>query len=429
MSNFPLILVLRKGAVSFNIKTFLSAFALGAAASVQAGSDAILMQGYHWESHQGANGGSWWTEMKNKAPAIQAAGVTHVWFPPVSDGAADEGYLPRELNNLNSDYGSASQLNQAIDALHQRGIKAVGDIVVNHRVGCTDYADFCNPFWPTWYVAKDDEWDGNKSWNYDTGTGFNAARDIDHFNSDVRNDIKYWMNNVLKPAGFDGWRFDFVKGFSASYAGEYANATNASFCVGELWDGLDLNNPNPHRQQLMDWINGTGNVCKAFDFTTKGLLNDAVNYGNYWRLNDSNNNPAGAIGWWPDMSVTFVDNHDTGPSRSCSEGQNLWPVHCDKVMQAYAYILTHPGIPTIYWPHYFDWNLGGAIDAITNARRTTGVHSSSQVDIWAAQGGLYAARIHGTNGKISVKLGWESWDPGYGWTLVASGNNYAVWIQ
>jgi len=47
------------------------------------------------------------------------------------------------------------------------------------------------------------------------------------------------------------------------------------------------------------------------------------------------------IGWWPAKAVTFVDNHDTGST------QAMWPFPADKVMQGYAYILTHPGNPCI----------------------------------------------------------------------------------
>jgi alpha-amylase len=39
--------------------------------------------------------------------------------------------------------------------------------------------------------------------------------------------------------------------------------------------------------------------------------------------------------------VTFIDNHDTGST------QHMWPFPADKVMQGYAYILTHPGTPMI----------------------------------------------------------------------------------
>ena len=57
------------------------------------------------------------------------------------------------------------------------------------------------------------------------------------------------------------------------------------------------------------------------------------------------------------MMVTFVDNHDTGPAESCGSGQNLWPAPCGSVMEGYAYILTHPGIPTVFYPHIYNWNL------------------------------------------------------------------------
>jgi hypothetical protein len=52
---------------------------------------------------------------------------------------------------------------------------------------------------------------------------------------------------------------------------------------------------------------------------------------------------------WPGRAVTFVDNHDTGST------QNHWPFVPDRVGAGYAYILTHPGIPCIFWDHYFTW--------------------------------------------------------------------------
>lgn len=80
-----------------------------------------------------------------------------------------------------------------------------------------------------------------------------------------------------------------------------------------------------------------------FDFTTKGILQAAVE-GELWRLKDSNSKPAGLIGILPQNAVTFIDNHDTGST------QKLWPFPSDKVMQGYAYILTHPGVPSIVIP-------------------------------------------------------------------------------
>jgi alpha-amylase len=87
-------------------------------------------------------------------------------------------------------------------------------------------------------------------------------------------------------------------------------------------------------------VNETKGKSTAFDFTTKGILQEAVN-GQLWRLRDGNSKPPGMIGYWPEKAVTFIDNHDTGST------QGHWPFPGDKVMQGYTYILTHPGTPCI----------------------------------------------------------------------------------
>jgi alpha-amylase len=209
----------------------------------------------------------------------------------------------------------------------------------------------------------------------------------------------------------------------------YSNSFQAEFCVGEVWPDWNINNMDASRQEIMNWINGTSSSCGAFDFTTKGILNDALAYGNYWRLKDAAGKPQGAIGWWPAMSVTFVDNHDTGPSESCGNGQSLWPTPCGAVMEGYAYILSHPGIPTVYYPHIYNWNLKTQIAALMAARKAAGVHSTSAVSIQQATQGLYAAIITGSTKQLAMKIGPNSWSPGAGWVLQTSGNNYAVWMK
>jgi len=407
----------------------VSLYAGAATPPAQAGnSSAVLLQGFHWNSAGYANP-NWYNTLAGKVADLKTMGITHVWFPPPSDSAAREGYLPRQLNNLSSSYGSSAELTNVVRAFTNNGIRAIADVVVNHRVGSTGWSDFTNPNWTRYTIANNDECNCGLG-SGDTGSGFNAGRDIDHTNvGETQNGIINWLNYTLKPVGFSGLRFDYVKGFGAQYAGQYANAFGAQFCVGELWTDLDLNNIDAHRQQIMNWINGTGNSCGAFDFTTKGLLNDALANGNYWRLRDASGKPQGAVGWWPAMAVTFVDNHDTGPSESCGVGQNHWPVPCGAVMQGYAYILSHPGIPTVYYPHVYNWNLKTPIAALMQARRTAGVHSTSPVAIQAATQGLYAAIVTGSARQLAMKIGPNSWSPGAGWTLQTSGTNYAVWMK
>lgn len=44
-----------------------------------------------------------------------------------------QGYLPREYECLNSKYGTEAELRACIKALHAHGVKAMADIVLNHR--------------------------------------------------------------------------------------------------------------------------------------------------------------------------------------------------------------------------------------------------------------------------------------------------------
>lgn len=392
-------------------------------------SQAVLLQGFHWNS-SGYQSPNWYNTLLGNVGDLKTMGFTHVWFPPASDSAASQGYLPRQLNVLSSSYGSSAELTNVVSAFTNNGIRAVADIVVNHRVGTTNWSDFTNPNWTLHSIVNNDECNCGLG-NPDTALGFDGGRDLDHRNvGEVQNGIITWLNHTLKPVGFTGMRIDYVRGFSPSYAGQYANAFGAEFCVGELWNDMNLNNIDAHRQEIMNWINGTGNSCGAFDFTTKGLLNDALANGNYWRLRDSSGRPQGALGWWPAMSVTFVDNHDTGPSESCGNGQNYWSVPCGAVMEGYAYVLSHPGIPTVYYPHIYNWNLKTPISALMAARRSAGVHSTSPVAIQQATQGLYAAIINGNTRQLAMKIGPNSWSPaGSGWVLQTSGNNYAVWIK
>lgn len=378
----------------------------------------IMLQGFNWNSHSNNNG--WYNVVTSKAQQLGDAEFDMVWLPPPSDAAAPQGYLPRELYDVSTNYGTQQELVQCINALHANGMTVLADIVINHRVGSTNWADFNNPTWGCWAVTQNDEWGqngGNPCGGYDTGDNYHAARDIDHTNATVRTDLTAWMNWLKNTIGFDGWRYDYVRGFNGYYNGLYNDGTSPDFTVGELWDNLDINNINAHRQQIVDWIDDTQGKSAAFDFTTKGVLQTAVN-NEYWRLNINGGAP-GVIGWWPSRAVTFIDNHDTGSS------QNYWPFPGNKVMEGYAYILTHPGVPSVFWDHYFDWGLDGPIEELIAVRKDNGIHSESTLDIKTAQWNVYAAEI---DGKVAMKIGPGSWSPsGSGWVLRTSGNNYAVW--
>lgn len=61
----------------------------------------ILCQGFNWESHKSSK---WYLELKSKAEELSLLGFTVIWLPPPTESVSPEGYMPKDLYNLNSRY-------------------------------------------------------------------------------------------------------------------------------------------------------------------------------------------------------------------------------------------------------------------------------------------------------------------------------------
>lgn len=95
--------------------------------------------------------------------------------------------------------------------------------------------------------------------------------------------------------------------------------------------------------------------------------------GEYWRLVDSQGRPPGLLGMWPSRAVSFIENHDTGSTL------NHWPFPQNHLHEGYAYIMTHPGTPCIFWDHFWSDGLGDSIRALINVRRKHSLQCRSKV--------------------------------------------------
>jgi alpha-amylase len=456
-------------------------FAWASALYAQAGfdDDRVMLQGFYWESYRhghpekfpGYGDKRWYSIVQNLAPAIRAGRFDLIWLPPPSyAGESSAGYNPKQYFRLDNSYGTFDEHRAALEALLRNGVEPVADIVINHRDGTSGWADFKNPDWGTWAICETDEAFVNtnsgvantpmdergkceEQADYRPGTTYSYGdfRDIAHTDPRVRRDIVRYLLQ-LQSAGYRGWRYDMVHGYHARWIGLYNRLTKPTFSVGEYdWDkhaeqrAWMWNSASDANASGADRLKTSSSV---FDFSTQFSLK-SINSGNYTALYGFGNG-IGMVGDttdglpWKNRAVTFVENHDTG-YRTNDDGTpqkdhqfdsfaNNWQVE-----QAYAQILTHPGVPTVYWKHYFDWgsDLQNKIRALINARKVAGVHAGSRVDLQenARYSGLYAARISGRNGELYVRVGGsdEQWQPsasGYtDYRSYAQGAGWHVWVK
>ena len=449
--------------------------------SAQAGfnDDRVMLQGFYWESYRfghpekfhdyAATG--WYSVVQEKAAQIRDARFDLIWLPPpFFSGDYSAGYNPKEYFKFANSYGDLAHHRALLVALLTNGVEPVADLVFNHRDGTVKWADFHNPDWgPATICANDEAFSSPDSELFNlpqaqrgapeenppyishggSDYAYPSFRDIDHTNPTVRRDLIKAMRS-LRSLGYRGWRYDMVHGFNARWLAVYNRETQPTFSVGEYdWGahaiqrGWIWNTATAPAAVGADHLKTSSSV---FDFTTQFALKD--NKGNPRALYGYGNG-IGMVGDntdnlpWKQRAVTFLENHDTG-YRTEEDGTpqkdhkfdsftNSWEIE-----QAYAYILTHPGVPCVYWKHYFDWGdeLRNKIKALINARKVAGVNSGSKINPQnnAMAAGVYAAMIEGTNGSLYVRIGGndDNWEPahsGYAnFRDYAHGAGWKVWV-
>ena len=462
------------------VVTAFAAMLGGIDARAQAGfnDDRVMIEGFYWESCRHGHpkefpefgDTTWYAIIRERARSIREGRFDLVWLPPPCySGSISHGYNPKEYFNLNNSYGSFDEHREMLVALLTNGVEPVADLVLNHRDGTRGWADFTNPVWGVWAICQGDEAFTNPASEVcgapvaqrgaqeesppEQGGGsafqYGSYRDIDHTNPAVRRDILRYML-ALRSMGYRGWRYDMVHGYSAKWVALYNRVTTPTFSVGEYDWGKNALQRGWVWYTATDMQAGGAERLKtsssAFDFASFFSLKD--NKGKYaaWY---GYGNGVGMIGDttdglpWKNRAVTFVENHDTG-YRTKDDGSpecghrfdsfaNNWEVE-----QAYAYVLTHPGVPCVYWKHYFDWgmDLQNKIRALVNARKVAGVNSGSQINPQnnALAKGVYAAMIEGRNGRLYVRIGggdgdWTPTISGYGdYREYAHGAGWKVWV-
>ena len=401
-----------------------------------------MLQGFYWDSFADSQ----WSYLEEQADDISKY-FSLVWIPQsgnCNSSYNQMGYMPVYYFDHNSSFGTEAQLRSMIKAYSDRGTGIIADVVINHRnnLGVDgSWVDYpAETYKGETYqmlstdIVKND--DGNKTleWatknglslseNNDTGEGWDGCRDLDHKSENVNKVIKAYLDYLINDLGYTGFRYDMVKGYSASFTADYNTAAKPQFSVGEYWDSSS---------NIKRWIDGTKvddvPASGAFDFQFRYRVRDAAASNDWTKLAGSTSDQAGYPLIYQDgysqYAITFVENHDT-QYRSASEP--LDPLKGD-TLAANAYMLAMPGTPCVFYKHWLTQKK--ALKLMISARQQAGITNTSSYEVSKKYSTAYAVTVTGTKGKLICVVGSNSqtFDCPEGFTEILSGKAYRYLLE
>ena len=343
----------------------------------------VMMQAFSWNSF----GDTRWVNLTKQAEEISQY-FNLIWVPQSgwTGSTGSMGYDVKYYFDQHSAFGSENELRQLISTYKGYGTGVIADVVVNHRGNLSTWTDFpAETYNGVTYtmtasdICKNDD-GGNTanhlqpgeslSENNDEGEDWGGMRDLDHKSENVRNVIKAYVKFLVNDLGYTGFRYDMTRGFWANRVAEYNDAAGVQFSVGENWSS---------QNEIQTWIdnckwNGV-NMSASFDFPFRYTVRDVVrgNRDNGDKVTWKDLNVGGIMSNsnFKRYAVTFVENHDTQYRDANNQND---PLRKD-TLAANAYLLTMPGTPCVFLPHWKDYKQ--EIKNMIDVRKTVGVTNVS----------------------------------------------------
>lgn len=361
-------------------------------------SDGILMQAFYWDVEPI---GEWYNTVTPMLKNWADNGVNRIWLAPPGKGQSggfSMGYDPCDYFDLGeydqhgsvrTRFGTKEELIALIDEAHNNDLEVIADIVLNHNSGGQSEANpntgtntFTNYTSPSGFFPRTfDDFYPDSEGNEDEGR-FGGFADLNHSKPNVQNWLWRNENSVAKyykSIGFDGWRFDFVKGFSTEWIKAW-NAEVGGTSIGENFDG--------NADVLRRWTSEAESA--AFDFACFFKLDEALDRNNDLTIL-SNNDRDMLRKTNPELAFTFTANHDTDGRDEVGEDGFISP---ERKMLAYSYILTHDGKPTIFISDYENFDFREDLQRLMEIHNSI---ASGEVNILLSSRDTYVMRREGSN--------------------------------
>lgn len=161
-----------------------------------------------------------------KLDYLKELGIDAIWLSPIYDSPNDDnGYDIRDYHKIMTEFGTMEDFDQLLSEVHQRGMRLIMDLVVNHTSDEHEWYQKAihdrNSKYGDYYIFKDkpNNWTSffsGSAWNYVEERNQYALHlfskkqmDLNWENENVRADIHEMIRSWLKK-GVDGFRMDVV---------------------------------------------------------------------------------------------------------------------------------------------------------------------------------------------------------------------------
>lgn len=286
-------------------------------------------------------------------------GITAIWLMPMMESPSYHGYDVTNYYKTEPDYGSMEDFEAFLDAAHERGIKVIIDLVLNHSSSEHEWFIQSNnndAKYRDWYIWSETDPDktgpwGQKLWHQKTddfyyGIFWSEMPDLNYTNQEVKEEM-YKVADFWLDKGVDGYRLDAIKyliedgdvventeetfTLLEDFSTVFKTKNPQSFSIGEAWTNTSKIIPYVQNNRM--------DAC--FDFDLAGSILDAVNNQDPVKIEQQMKTIQKS---YPILQYgTFLTNHDM------DRVYNQIGSNEDKMKLAASLYLTLPGVPFIYY--------------------------------------------------------------------------------
>ena len=311
--------------------------------------------------------------MTAKLDYLDSLGIDAVWLMPMFESTSYHGYDTTDYDNVERDYGTNADFQHFLDQAHERGIRVIVDLVLNHT--SSEHPWFVESASSTtspkrnWYVWSatnpgwKQPWGGNDpSWHFRNGAYYYGAfwsgmPDVNYNSPEAKAEMfritRYWLTQ-----GVDGYRLDATRYLVETGPGEagQADTPGTHQVLKEL--SAEVRNLKPEAvlvaENTVDTarmatyfgstavVRGGDEMPMNFDFPLAAAIVDGVKNGNAAGIANVLRDvvrlyPRGII------DAPFLTNHDhTRIATVLGDDPR-------KLRNAAAILLTLPGMPFVYY--------------------------------------------------------------------------------